>query len=391
MWEDDHDDEPAAPLLPRDDRLWRHPSEAAAERGTRLTALAAPPRQPALATVVTLTSCISVLMTLGLVAVLGPFDSGERVVSSADRSTSTGVTGLTDVAAIAERVRPAITRVEARHGDDTMRGSGVIWRSDGMMLTAHHVVNGASSISVLLDDGRQVGARVVGGDEDTDVAVLDLDGIGFATADMGTATGLRIGQAAVTIGSPNGAAGGPVVTVGVVSALGQEVTGDDHRFLDMIQTDAAVAPGCTGGAVVDSAGKVVGLAAANATTDAGTIGYATPIDVAKLVAQQLVSGGTVTRGWLGIEGDSLSAARAKHLDVKGGAVVRTVLPASPAAAADLVPGDAIIALDGDAVPTMAALVVALRSHAPGDSVALRVIGPDGSRRTATATLGTRPT
>jgi S1-C subfamily serine protease len=328
--DDGLDDEPVAPLLPPDDRLWRHPTEMAKELG-RLGGGGAP-SEPRLVTVVALTSCISVLLTLGLIAVVRPIKTRiavERIASPAVNGAGT-VTSVGDAAAIADRIRPAVVQVVASDpaGVESW-GSGVIYRRDGMMLTSQHVVKDARSVRVLLGTGVEVPARVVGTDAETDIALVDLDGDDFDVAPLGFTDGVRVGQPAITIGSPNGNGGGLVVRVSVVSALGQEAGVDGHKLVDMMQTDAAVAPGCAGAPVLDSQGAVIGIAATNMTTDAGAIGYATPIDVARAVATQLLDNGKVTRGWLGVEGETLTAERAKELGVGGGAVVRKVKPTSP--------------------------------------------------------------
>jgi S1-C subfamily serine protease len=342
-------------------------------------------------TVVALTSCISVLLTLALIAVVRPIRTRIAVERIASPTTPVkGASTLTDVAELAERIRPAIVQVVAtgEDGGETW-GSGVIYRSDGLLLTSHHVVNGAKTLRVMLDRGVEVGAKVVGMDAETDIAVVDLDGDDFEVAPLGVTDGVRVGQPAVTIGAPDGRGGGLVVRVSVVSALGQEAGVDGRKLVDMMQTDTAVAPGCAGAPVVNSDGAVIGIAAANVNTDAGAIGYATPIDVARAVATQLLDKGKVSRGWLGIEGESLTADRAKELGVAGGAVVQRVKPASPAEAAGLLASDVILSVDAAALSTWNALVVRLRSLHPGDTISLTV-AREGQKKTIAVTLAEKP-
>jgi S1-C subfamily serine protease len=389
-WDDEADDGPLPPLLPPEDRLWRHPSEVAGAASRASAASASRRREPRLTTIVGLTSTISVLLTLGLVVVVHPARTHVAVEHLA--TPSGAVTGVADVAAIAERLRPSITRVQADAPDGRRWGSGVLYRSDGMLLTSHHVVDGATALRVSLDDGRELVARLVGADPDTDIALLDVDGERFEVATLGTVSGLKVGQQAITIGTgtPSTGAGGPVVSVGVVSATGQSVDVRGAHLLDMIQTDAAVASGCAGGAVVDSTGVVIGIASTStATAEGGTSGYATPIDVARVVAAQLLTHGKVTRGWLGVEGDDLPADRAKGLGVAGGVVVKTVRDASPAVSAGIAPADVITAIDGEPIHSMSDLVVNLRTHRAGDTIALAVVRGT-ERRTAKATLTDRP-
>lgn len=398
-WDDDGlDDGPVPPLLPPEDRLWRHPSEVARGSSRPPVVVGAPSRlrQPRLMTIVGLTSTISVLLTLGIVAVVRPVRTHLAVERVAVPATPSGaISGVADVAAIADRLRASVTRVQAEAPGGPRWGSGVLYRSDGMLLTSHRVVDGASALRVSLDDGRELAARLVGTDPETDIALLDLEGGGgdgerFEVAPLGTVTGLKVGEPAITIGTAPSGSAGPVVSVGVVAAKGQSVEVGGEDLLDMIQTDAAVAAGCAGGPVVDSTGVVIGIASTSrATAEGGTAAYATPIDVARVVAAQLLTHGRVTRGWLGVEGDDLPADRAKALGVPGGVVVKSVRDASPATSAGIVPSDVIASVDGEPVRSMTDLVVALRTHRPGDTVALSVVRGE-QRRTVKVKLVERP-
>lgn len=378
-WDDEGlDDEPPSPLLPPDDRLWRHPSEVAGAPGRAATSVrgsSGPSAPGRVVTAIALTSCISVLLTVGIVAVVRPFreqvDAGEPAPAPIAEPT---------IADVTSRVRPAIAQVVARPSSgEPSWGSGVMIRPDGLLLTTHHVVAGAAAVQVILDDGRELEARLVGGDPDTDIAVLDIDGEGYATAPLATTRStMKVGDRAITIGAPSGNAG-PLVRVSMVSAMNQEAGVDGRRFVDVIRTDAAVEDGCSGGAVVDSHGNVIGIAVSNMDGADGVIGFATPIDVARTVADQLVVDGKVTRGWLGIDGES-------HPD---GAVVRSVRTASPAERAGLRPDDVIVAIDGDAVASMADVVVRLRAQRPGDVLRLEV-DRGGTTLELPATLGEKP-
>ena len=393
-WDDDGlEDGPGSPLLPPDDRLWRHPSEVAEAGPTavRGPARAAASGAPRVVTVVALTSCISMLLTIGVVAVVRPFRVDDAGGGSVPMSPA--LSSVVDVAALTARVRPAIGHVRAvgasDDGSDAV-GSGVLIAADGLMLTAHHVVEGASAVVVVLDDGREVAARLLGGDPDTDIAVLDLDGGSFPVATLLPAGDDVVGTPAVTIGAGGGVAGtamaaaasaaGPVVRATNVDAVRQEAAVAGRKLVDMIRTDAAMAPGCAGGAVVDADGRVIAIASANvAGTDGGrAVGYATPIAVATSVARQLVESGRVVRGWLGIDGAS-----------RDGALVHQVRPESPAAFAGLRPGDVITAVDGAPVASMSALVVQLRARKPGDTIVL-VIQRDASTVELPATLVEKP-
>ena len=382
-WDDDGlDDGPGSPLLPPDDRLWRHPSEVVEANPTAvrgpLAASSSAGGGPRVVTVVALTSCISVLLTLGVVAVVRPFRVEEGAAGGVAMTPTGSLSTVGDVAALTAEVRPAIAHVRAvgasDDGGDTV-GSGVLYREDGLVLTAHHVVDGASSVVVVLDDGRRITARVVGSDADTDIAVLDLEGGSFPIAELASAVGDdAVGEPAITIGAPGDPSRGPLVRSTTVRAVGQEAGLGGHRLMDMIRTDGPMADGCAGGAVVDRRGRVIGITSATVEMS----GYATPITVAAAVAEELVATGRVVRGWLGIDGAS-----------QDGAVVHKVKAGSPAATAGLAPGDVITAIDGAEVASMSALVARLRALKPGDGVRLSV-----RRASATvelpATLGDKP-
>jgi S1-C subfamily serine protease len=279
--------------------------------------------------------------------------------------------------------------VEGKQGDSS--GSGVLFRSDGHVMTNFHVVDGADSVKVVIDSGRELSAKVLGSDPETDVTVLKIDGGPFPVASLGTAADLRVGQSAIAIGSPLGLAGGPSVTVGVVSALHRRLdTRVGPPLLDMIQTDAPISPGSSGGALLDGGGAVIGLTTAVATSDgAQGLGFATPIDVARLSAEQLIGTGKVEHVWIGIEGTDIDPTTAKELDVDGGALVRKVVKDSPADKAGVVARDVIVGVDGHSVNTMGSLVVVLRGRRPGDHVALEVLrGHD--RKHMTINLVERP-
>lgn len=373
------DDEASPPLLPPDDRLWRHPTELGSVPPDPGPSGAG--EQPRMVTVVALTSCISILLTLGVVAVIRPL-GGTRAGSGAEVSPDGGLASVTDVAEVTARVRPAIGKVRAStpEGDERW-GSGVIFREDGMMLTTSHVVEGADALQVGLDDGREVRARLVGTDRESDIAVIDLDGGDFPTAQLapGRKT-MKLGQRAMAIGAhPGPDDSGPVVRVTMVSAMGQEAGLDGRTFVDMIRMDTPIAPGCDGGALVDGNGMVVAIASNNIPDQEQAVGYATPIDVARSIADQILAEGKVRRSWIGIEG-----ATGAH-----GVVVGNVLAGSPAATAQLAVGDVITAINGSQVKTMTALVVKLRALKPGTSTTV-VVERDGRSRTLPIELGERP-
>ena len=190
-------------------------------------------------------------------------------------------------------------------------------------------------MQVILSDGTTLVGRVVGTDTMTDIAVLKIDRDNLPVAVLGSATDLQSGQAAIAIGSPLGPAGGPSVTVGVISALGRRVNSADGVELhDMIQTDAPTAVGSSGGALCDGSGSVIGMTTAISTsTDpaANALGYAIPVEIVRAVADDIIATGSARHSWLGVEGADLDAANAKDMGVTGGAKITKVVDNSPAA------------------------------------------------------------
>ncbi|HEV2811008.1 MAG TPA: trypsin-like peptidase domain-containing protein [Acidimicrobiales bacterium] len=361
---------------PPDDRLWRHPTELAAPPPRRR-----PSGEGAIWAVGALSGLVASVLTFGLVAATGALDRDDArtaVVREAVPAIApaNGDSALEPVVRIAEDVSPAIARIEVS-GASPGTGSGVVFRDDGYLLTNAHVVDAAEGIKVVLADGSEHSATLVGADALTDVAVIKIEGEPpFRVAVLGSAGALRVGQATVAIGSPLGLIGGSSVTTGVVSALGRRVpTPEGPPLLDMIQTDAAIAPGSSGGALLDVNGSVIGITTAIAVSNAGAegLGFATPIDIARSVADDIIATGRAVHVWLGIEGRDLDAASADASGIDGGAVVVNVVDASPADHAGLVADDVIVSISGTEVPSMSALVIALRDREPGEHVELEVL------------------
>ncbi len=380
---------------PLDDRLWRHPSELT------VLGLEPAPRRRASVRSAFLAGIAGALVTLAVLALLGRLGGGgERaapaVIRQAARPASAPAAGPASVVRIAEEVRPAIAevRVEGRAAEASS-GSAVLYRDDGHLLTNAHVVAGADRVEVSLADGSTHAARVVGSDEVTDIAVLRIppppEGEPYPTAVLGTAVDLAVGQPVVAIGSPLGLAGGSSVTTGVVSALGREVEAEGTALLDMVQTDAAISPGSSGGALLDGTGAVIGITTAVGVTDAGAegLGFATPVDVARSVGEDIIARGRAVHVWLGIDGSDLDRRAAADLGVDGGARVEEVVADSPAADAGVAPADVIVGVEDREVASMSALVIALRGRDPGEQVVLDVVR-GGDRREVAVALVERP-
>jgi S1-C subfamily serine protease len=379
--------------LPIEDRIWRHPSEMVPPAPTRARRLRAG------WSVGVVSGLIGSVLTFGLIAASGSLSSGgpaqvrEVLVRETVRPANLSAPdGGGSVVRIAEEVSPAIVRIVAE-GDTTSGGSGVLFRDNGYLLTNAHVVDEATRITVILADASEHAGEVVGHDADTDVAVVKIEREEpFPTAVLGSATTLRVGQPTVAIGSPLGLVGGSSVTTGVISQLGRVVRASGQvPLLDMIQTDAAIAPGSSGGALLDLDGSVVGVTTAIAVSDVGAegLGFAVPIDIARAVADDIIETGSAVHVWLGIEGHSLEAAEADAVGVAGAAVVRRVVADSPAAAAGLEVGDVIVGVGDDEVISMSALVISLRRLDPGDEVRLVVLR-GGERREVDVVLARRP-
>ena len=266
-------------------------------------------------------------------------------------------------------------------------GSGIVLRSDGTILTNNHVVAGATGVTVTFDDGSTARATVVGTDPSSDLAVLQAEGVsGLAAAVFADSDELVVGQAVLAVGAPLGLSS--TVTEGIVSTLDRPVrTGDgasEQSVIDAVQTDAAINPGNSGGALVDLAGRVVGVNSAIATAGSGStgnigVGFAIPSNEAVEVAEQLLADGTADHPLLGVSvGESPGATST-------GAVLTAVTAGGPAAAAGLQPGDVVTEVGDRAVVGADSLIVAVRDHAPGATVEVTYVR-DGRERTTSATL-----
>jgi serine protease Do len=235
-------------------------------------------------------------------------------------------------------------------------GSGFIVDSGGLIVTNHHVVDGAASVEVTLSDGRTLPAKRVGSDPETDLALLRIEATGLPTVALGSSAGLRIAEPVMAIGNPFGL--DHTVTVGIISGTSRVIGAG--RFDDFLQTDAAINPGNSGGPLLNTRGEVVGINSAIASRTGGFqgVGFAIPIDLARPIIRQLQTSGKVTRGWLGVTIQPLTAELAKSfgLSTDKGALVASVNDDSPAARAGLKPGDVIMSgpqadiLPGNALP-----------------------------------------
>lgn len=263
------------------------------------------------------------------------------------------------VTAAVERAGPAVVHVAVRGQRGQGSGSGVVVSPDGLVLTNSHVADGAQQMLVTTVEGRTLAARLVGEDPDTDLALLRTEqDAGVAPAELGESGAMRVGQLAVAIGNPLGFSF--TVTAGVVSALGRTLPGRGGRPIeDLVQTDAALNPGNSGGALVDSGGRVIGISTAIIAGAQGLC-FAVASDTARLVLGHLVRHGRVRRGQLGLAGQREEIprriARAHGLEQASGVLVAGVQPGTPAARAGLEAGDLIVSIGGHAATGVDALL-----------------------------------
>ena len=257
-------------------------------------------------------------------------------------------------------------------------GSGVIVSAAGYVLTNNHVIEEADEIEVVLNDGRKSVAKVIGTDPETDLAILKVELTDLPVITLGNSDALEIGDQVLAIGNPFGV--GQTVTSGIVSALGRTQLGI-NTFENFIQTDAAINPGNSGGALVDVNGHLMGINTAIYSRSGGSmgIGFAIPTSTARNVLDAIVRDGQVTRGWIGVEPQELTAELAESFGLApgSGVVITGVLQSGPAAQAGIRPGDVITAVAGKPVTSVPQLLSAVAALQPGTASPLDVTRRDG--------------
>jgi S1-C subfamily serine protease len=279
-----------------------------------------------------------------------------------------------------EAVGPTVVRIDAGRAG----GSGVVFTPDGLILTNSHVVERAKPLTVMLPDGRVRGADLIGRDADTDLAVIRVDGVGgppLAWATLGDSRAVRVGQVAIAIGNPYGFHHS--VTAGVVSALGRSLRAQSGRLMDdIIQTDAALNPGNSGGPLVTTRGEVIGVNTAMIRSAQG-LSFAIASNTARFVAALLIRDGRIRRSYIGVAGQNVPVprafARANRLAVASGVLVASVAEHSPAATSGLRNGDVLIAFAGDAISGIDDLHRRLTADRIGAASALTILR-NGQRR-----------
>ena len=280
------------------------------------------------------------------------------------------------VSEVADKVKPSVVNIRVKvlqqdifgnmyEGEGV--GSGIIYSSDGYIITNNHVAGKAKELIVTTYDGKEYLAKLVGADENTDIAVIKINSIGLKQAEFTTVEGIKVGQLAIAVGSPFGLS--QSVTVGVISALGRDVpvSVDTLPMVDLIQTDAAINPGNSGGALVNSAGKVIGVNTIIYSTSGSSagVGFAIPSDTALNIAKQIIKYGKSRIPFMGIQmGENTT-------DIKG-VFVESIVPGKPADKAGVRPGDIITEFDSKPIETPYQLLAQLLRHNVGDKVLIKI-------------------
>ena len=323
--------------------------------------------------------------------------------------------------AVAERVNPAVVQIRATKAvaqaprgmrspledffgpgggqpfEQSGLGSGAFVREDGYVVTNNHVIEDATDLRVLLFDGRELSAEVVGADPFSDLAVLKVDGDGFPALRFGDAAETRVGQWVLAFGSPLSEDLSNTVTSGIISSLGR-FSGGTNSISNYIQTDAAVNPGNSGGPLVNLRGDIIGINSAIATRNGGFqgISFAIPVDIVANTVDQIIDSGTVERGYLGIFFGPIAPTLARTYDVQNGAAQISGFSSDatgeePARGAGLREGDLITAVDGVRLRQHTQIISIVSNKRPGDEVEITYKRDrDGRERTATVRLGERP-
>jgi len=359
-------------------------------------------------------SATALLGAGGGAATYAALGSGETTIvrttaveSSAQPAAAT--TGST-VAEIYKRVSDAVVEITVSSASGQAQGSGFVYDDQGHVITNHHVVDGAETVSVKFSDGSAHEGTVLGSDPYTDLAVIDVDAPAdlLEPLDLADSDELEVGDGAIAIGSPFGLE--QTVTAGIVSALHRQITAptesEGFSIDDVIQTDAAINHGNSGGPLLDFEGRVIGVNSQIESDSGGNvgIGFAVPSNTVEEIATQLISGGEVEHAYLGVGIESIPAAAADELELEEGAAVVRVSPGAPAADAGLraasgsqivdgqaypTGGDVITEVDGERVRDADELRRAIDAHRPGDTVELTVVR-DGEQQSVEVTLEARP-
>lgn len=349
-------------------------------------------------------SVAGAVLASGCGGVLSDSASGGAMPETARASAATGTISEarnTPAVRVAKSVGPAVVGITNKavardwfnHQFEFEQGvgSGVIFRADGYIVTNNHVIAGAREILVALSDGRSLKGKLVGVDELTDIAVVKVDGGELPTATFGNSDDVVVGEPAIAIGNPMGLEFQGSVTVGVVSALNRTLDISERR-LKLIQTDAAISPGNSGGALANADGLVIGISSAKiAASGVEGMGFAIPVNTVREIVDQIMDHGRVIRPYLGVGVyDKATAARAGYqLNVDAGVYVQNVTLDGPAGKAGIQRGDIILSVGGEKTDSVGELRAAITSHQVGDSVEIKIIR-NGDKMTLAAVLEAIP-
>lgn len=269
-------------------------------------------------------------------------------------------------------------------------GSGVVLAADGLIVTNHHVIDAAEDIEVIAPDGRRAKAKIVGGDPETDLAVLRVSLSELKPIAVGNAEEARVGDPVLAIGNPFGV--GQTVTMGIISALGRNQLGI-NTFENFIQTDAAINPGNSGGPLVDAEGRLLGINTAIYSRTGGSlgIGFAIPVSTVRNVVDQIVATGAVTRGYIGVEPQDITPemAEAFKLPRREGAIIAGLLRNGPAEKAGVKVGDILLEVDGQTVRNTAGMLNLISQLKPGAQAELKFLR-EGKEISLKVQVGKRP-
>ena len=394
---------------------WYEPAAAAVPTTSAVTKT---PRRSGNGSILAAAVLAAVLASGGTVLALSASGALDRTVSQVPTTGQASNAGTVQpvtidessaTIAVAAKVSPAVVRIRVTGADDsgnlnvipdTGVGSGVIFDSNGWILTNHHVVEGGEKFDVELKDGRKLAGTVYGIDTLTDLAIVKVDATGLPTAAIGESDALKVGQLVIAIGSPLGTYSNSV-TSGIVSAKGRSIVTDGNSQLtNLIQTDAAINPGNSGGPLLDANGNVIGINTAIATNSNG-IGFAIPIDIARPIMAQALAGEALSRPYMGIHFVSITRqiAEEQKLPVNVGALVggedqngnptNGVDPGTPAEKAGIKDGDIIVSVSGKVIDEEHPLDATISQFKPGETVSVEILR-DGQTSMLDLTLGTRP-
>lgn len=415
-----HDTTQTIPTSPQHEPIQPGPEQPTPPPGTAFTR-PTEPRRRRLAELTGVALLSAVLASGGTYAVTQATDAATPAQSTTTQQTSAdgtvtspvvqGAAGEVDWAAVAKAVSPSVVSIDVQTSQGAGAGSGVVFDAKGNIITNNHVVEGAAGkgdINVTLSDGRTFAATIVGTDPSTDLAVIRLDSPpgDLRPITLGSSDDLTVGAPVMAVGNPLGLSG--TVTTGIISALDRPVTtgdtGSNSPFGDRsasepvvtnaIQTSAAINPGNSGGALVDSAGRLIGINSSIAQLGGSSgqsgnigIGFAIPVKEVQSIASQLIADGTADHAFLGVS--TRDTTTTDGASKRAGAGIAVVTGGTPAAAAGLEVGDVVIAVDGQRVDSSIALIAQVRERTAGDKVTVTIIR-DGKRQDVAVTLAVKP-